>query len=281
MIDAPHILLIEDNPLDVRLLQEVCSELADWQIRFDHARSLTEAAEKVAASQHDAILLDLCLPESDGVETVRRLQAIQEQHEHSGAIIVLTSINSSEIGEAAITIGAQDFLIKGTLDAQQIQRSIRYACERQRLHLEKTRCHTQIKLMAAALDQASDCVIITDRSGDIQYVNQAFTRITGYSTEEVIGHNPSMLNSGKQSPSFYQRMWRAITNGEQWRAEMVDRHKDGTLYPCELEISPVKNEQGVITHFVGIQRDLTEHKLIENQLRQSQKLEAIGTLTAG
>jgi len=124
-------------------------------------------------------------------------------------------------------------------------------------------------------------VLITDRSGNICYVNKAFTAVAGYDAEEAIGHSPSMLSSGKQSPAFYRRLWETIQRGEHWHSEMIDRRKDGKNYPCQLDITPIYSPQGEITNFVGIQRDLTEHKLLEDQLRQSQKMEAIGTLTGG
>jgi len=281
MIDTPLVLLVEDNPLDVRLLQEICREAANFSIQFDYATSLTEASDKIATTQHHAILLDLGMPESVGMETLQQLLAYQAKYNHHGAVIVLTSVNSDDLGEEAITMGAQDFLVKGSFDGKQIQRSIRYACERQRLHQQQTEANARISLMATALDQASDSIIITNNKGMICYVNQAFIKATGYQPDEVIGHNPSMLNSGKQNPSFYRRMWHTINSGKQWDAEIIDRRKNGELFPCRLEIAPVKNSHGSITHFIGIQRDLTEHKLLENQLRQSQKMEAIGTLTGG
>ena len=281
MNNPPQVLLIEDNPLDVRLLRERCKEDPNWNIRFDVAASLAEGARAMAANRHDAILLDLGLPESDGLETLERMLKLHAEHAPDSAIIVLTSVTSDATGEEAIAMGAQDYLVKGAIDAGQIKRAIRYACERQRMISERRQAHERLTLMATALDQASDTVIITNRDGEICYVNQAFTKITGYSAEEALGQSPAMLSSGKQSPAFYHRMWSAITAGKQWEAEMIDRRKNGEYYPCHLEIAPVSDDQGNITHFVGIQRDLTEHKLLENQLLQSQKMEAIGTLTGG
>ncbi len=281
MIDSPHILLIEDNPLDVRLLEEVCREHPDCNMQFELARSLAEADDKMSTTNYDAMLLDLGLPESDGLETLEKMLELQSQHGHNSAIIVLTSVNSDAMGDQAIAMGAQDYLIKGAIDGKLLKRSVRYAYERQRLAREQEEGNARLALMAAALDQAADAVIVTDSSGFICYVNRAFTTTTGYGADEAIGQRPSMLSSGKQSPSFYRRMWKGIQSGQHWESEMIDRRKNGELYPCHLEIAPVTNADGRVTHFVGLQRDLTQHKLLENQMRQSQKMEAIGTLTGG
>lgn len=283
MKPTPRLLLIEDNPLDVRLLEETCRETPGWAVRFDLARSLAEARDRLRQQQYDAVLLDLGLPESDGLETLESFLALQRDRDcpHHPAVIVLTSVQAEQVGDAAIAMGAQDFLIKGEIDARLLRRSVRYACERQQALEAQRERETRIALMGRALDQASDAVIITDAAGTIRYVNRAFTHITGYDAAEAIGRSPALLRSGKQGSAFYRRMWRTIKHGEPWHSEMIDRRKDGSFYPCHLEITPVTDEEGAITHFVGIQRDLTEARLLEARLRRNQKMEAIGTLTGG
>ncbi|MDQ6999755.1 MAG: PAS domain S-box protein, partial [Mariprofundus sp.] len=136
-------------------------------------------------------------------------------------------------------------------------------------------------LLSKAVEAAGDSVIITNRDGTIEFVNAAFTRITGYTSEEAIGSKPSMLKSGEQNRAFYEQMWNSITNGKPWHSRLVDRRKDGQFFPAELSISPVHNVAGEVTHFVGITRDLTEREALEEQFRQAQKMEAIGTLVGG
>lgn len=140
----------------------------------------------------------------------------------------------------------------------------------------------RLELMHRALDAAANPIVLTDRYGSIEWANQAFTQVSGYSLEEVVGSNPrELVKSGKQSRSFYRGMWKAITSGEVWSGELINRRKDGTLYPEEMTITPVRNESGQIHHYIAIKRDLTEEKAREAQQLRTQRLESIGTLAGG
>jgi PAS domain S-box-containing protein len=136
-------------------------------------------------------------------------------------------------------------------------------------------------LLSIAIENTADAIILTDIEGNIQYVNPAFEKITGYSRAEVIAQNISLLESGQQDPSFYQQMWDCLKRGEVWRGRFINRKKDKSLYRAEATISPVKNKAGQITHYVSVQRDVTREIHLEKQLRQAQKMEAIGTLAGG
>ena len=124
-------------------------------------------------------------------------------------------------------------------------------------------------------------MLISDSDGLIEYVNKAFCNITGYTFEESVGHTPAILKSGNQDEAFYQQMWATIKAGEVWQGEVVEKRKDGSFYPAMLSISPIRNNSGEITNYVGIHEDLSEHKQLEAQFRQAQKMEALGTLVGG
>ncbi|MCU0506563.1 MAG: PAS domain S-box protein, partial [Chloroflexi bacterium] len=98
--------------------------------------------------------------------------------------------------------------------------------------------------LAAAIEQTTDAVIITDTLGDIQYVNPAFERVTGFAYEEAVGQNPRILKSGRQSDRFYRRMWRTLASGAPWRGELTNRRKDGTLFIEEASITPIVGPGG-------------------------------------
>jgi len=140
---------------------------------------------------------------------------------------------------------------------------------------------SQAEMIFAAIEQAGEAVIITDPRGVIEYVNHAFHSITGYSTDEAVGQTPAILKSGNQDSSFYEKMWESLGRGEVWQGEVVDRRKDGSHYPAMLTISPIRDRKGEVIHFVGIHEDISEHKQLEEQFRQAQKMEALGTLVGG
>jgi PAS domain S-box-containing protein len=135
--------------------------------------------------------------------------------------------------------------------------------------------------LVTAIEQSAEAVVITNTTGGIEYVNPAFTRITGYGREEVLGQNPRILKSDKQDPEFYQQLWATILNGQIWHGELINRRKDGSLYTEEMNIAPVRNQVGEITHFIATKQDVTEHKQLEQQLIQAQKMEAVGRLAGG
>ena len=138
-----------------------------------------------------------------------------------------------------------------------------------------------IRRLSTAVGQSPTAVIITDPTGSIVYVNRKFTEISGYSSEEVVGKNPRLLKSGRTSVEQYRQLWSTIQSGATWRGEYQNRRKNGELYWASATIAPVKDESGTITNFVAIQEDVTETRSLEAQLRQAQKMEAVGRLAGG
>jgi two-component system cell cycle sensor histidine kinase/response regulator CckA len=138
-----------------------------------------------------------------------------------------------------------------------------------------------IRRLSTAVGQSPTAVIITDPTGRIVYVNRKFTEITGYSSDEVVGKNPRLLKSGKTSGEQYRQLWSTILSGAIWRGEYQNRRKNGDFYWASATIAPVKDENGTITNFVATQEDVTETRSLEAQLRQAQKMEAVGRLAGG
>ena len=112
-------------------------------------------------------------------------------------------------------------------------------------------------------------------------MNPAFEKITGYSRKEAIGQNPRFLKSGHQDKAFYRELWRTINSGQTWSGRMVNRRKNGEIFHEEATISPVRDSDGVIVNFVAVKRDVTKEINLEQRLRRSEKMEAIGTMAGG
>jgi PAS domain S-box-containing protein len=143
-----------------------------------------------------------------------------------------------------------------------------------------------LRLLSSALQQTSESVVITDADLDlpgprIVFVNPAFSKMTGYTAEEVIGKNPRILQGPKSNRALLGLLREKLTRGESFEGETVNYRKDRTEFPIEWQIAPVKNTNGKTEHYVAIQRDITQRKLVEAQLIQSQKQETVGKLAAG
>jgi len=139
----------------------------------------------------------------------------------------------------------------------------------------------ELWLLKAALEATANAVLITDRKGVVEWINPAFSNLTGYSPDEVIGRSPSFLRSGKHSTDFYREMWETIISNGVWSGEVINQRKDGSHYTEEMTITPVRSEGGRYTHFVAIKQDITEKRQLEEKFRQAQKMESIGTLAGG
>ena len=147
--------------------------------------------------------------------------------------------------------------------------------------LARARLAQTQRRLTAAIEQAAESIVILDTEGAILYVNPAFERITGYSRAEAVGQTLHILNSGKHDAAFFKNLWATVSAGEVWHGRIVNKQKDGTLYTDETTVTPVRNESNTIVNYVEVKRDVTRELELEEQYRQSQKMEAVGQLTAG
>jgi PAS domain S-box-containing protein len=257
MYDKPiKILLIEDNPGDARLIQEMVKEVDSGQFELQQEDRLSSGLDHIAKRSVDVVLLDLGLPDSQGLSTLIKILSQAQKI----PIVVLTGLDDEITGVKAIQNGAQDYLVKGHLESRLLLRSIRYAIERKQME-------DDLHKLSSAVKQSPSIVIITDTHGNIEYVNPKFTQVTGYTSDEVIGKNPRILKSGKTPPEVYKRLWDTITSGNEWRGEIINKKKNGELYWDATHISPIKNTEGTIKHFVAVMEDISERKRMEEELR--------------
>lgn len=136
---------------------------------------------------------------------------------------------------------------------------------------EQKRSEETLQLNMAAMEAAANGILITDFEGTMEWVNSAFTKMTGYSADDAIGQNVRILESGKHSVEFYTQMWETFTSGEIWQGELINLRKDGSFYDEEMTITPVRDTSGTISHFVGIKQDVTERKQVEEAKKASDR----------
>ncbi len=136
---------------------------------------------------------------------------------------------------------------------------------------ERRQAEVELRKLSLAVEQSANTIIITDRDGTVEYANPYFYALTGYSREEIIGHNPRVWQSGQTPLETYQTMWQTILAGKVWSGEVLNRKKNGELFWEAATLSPVKNENGEITHFVGIKQDISASKAAQEKLRLWQR----------
>jgi len=151
-------------------------------------------------------------------------------------------------------------------------------------HLNATR--ETLQLLSSAVEQSKESILITDAELDlpgprIVFLNPAFTRMTGYAADEVIGKTPRLLQGPLTDKAVLKRLRQTLEKGEVFEGEAINYRKGGQDFDLEWQIAPIRDSEGVITHYVAIQRDVTEHKKLEARLLQSQKMETIGKLAGG
>lgn len=133
----------------------------------------------------------------------------------------------------------------------------------------------RLQLLSGALTVADNSILITDRNGRIEWVNEAFTGLTGYSAQEAIGQTPRLLKSGKQDAEYYQKLWATLLSGKVWSHETEERRKDGSLYTVQQTITPIQDEMEETTHFISIQKDISAQKLAEQRIQHMAHYDAL------
>ncbi|HWX20682.1 MAG TPA: response regulator [Candidatus Binatia bacterium] len=274
-IDRPlRILHLEDEP-DYSDLVKGMLQQAGLQLEMTLVGNYADFLAALEKNEFDIILADYSLPTCTGIQA---LQAAREKHPDTPFLLV-----SGMLGEQAaiegLKRGATDYVLKQWPD--RLVPAVRRALQEARERAHRKRVEASLRLQSAALESAANAMVITDRAGTVTWANPAFTRLTGYSTQEIVGQSTNLLKSGRHGQAFYQDLWETIMAGRVWCAELVNRRKDGSLYTEDCTITPVRDHSGDISHFIAVKQDITARKELESQLRQAQKMEAIGQLAGG
>jgi len=283
-----NILIVDDTPENLQVLGAML-EQAGYEVRI--ATSGPEALLDAVKAPPDLILLDIMMPEMDGFEVCRRLKA--DERLRLIPVIFISALGMVDQKLQAFREGAVDYVTK-PFQAEEVL--ARVNTHVQLAQLEELRreiaarkvAEKELRKLSRAVEQSPASIAITDLQGNIEYVNPAFCRMTGYTAEELLGNNPRVLKTGVTTAEEYRILWNTITGGGVWTGEFCNKRKNGELYWEKACIAPITDNEGAIKQFVAIKEDITalkqaeeERALLEEQLQQAQKMESVGHLAGG
>ncbi len=282
MLQTPAnlVLLTIDDEESIR--SSVAAFFEDCGYTVIQACDGSEGISMVRTMRPDIVITDLRMPNVDGMEVIDAVKLLDDNL----PIIVLSGTGILNDAIDALRRGAWDYLAKPVIDLVELELIVVRCVERAQLVRENRNYHDNLELLvkqrtvelrklSTAIEQGGNIVMIADVNGNIEYVNPKFSEITGYSSAEVIGQNPRMLKSGKQSDSFYVEMWNTLTSGLDWQGEFCNKTKAGREYWELATIAPIKDEFGKITNYVATKEDISVRKLHEEQLYYQANFDAM------
>jgi PAS domain S-box-containing protein len=269
-LDGIRVLLVEDNPGDARLFTELLRDAGASQLRMVQVDRLAAALDRLKREPFDVMLLDLSLPDANGLDTLERAHAQAPKT----PIVVLTGHDDEALAVRAVRAGAQDYLVKGHIDGQLLVRSIRYASERGRAieALERREQHYR-----SLIEHSLDLISILNLDGTIRYASPSHERLLGHHLDELVGKNVLSFVHPDDQARFEAALLEG-TNGPP--VECRVHHSDGSwrvLESFSRDLSHVAGVNGMVVNA----RDITERKRLEEQLHHSRRLEAVGRLAGG
>ncbi|MEN8216884.1 MAG: response regulator [Pseudomonadota bacterium] len=274
------VLIIDDTLGNLKVLFNYL-EKANFKVLI--AEKGESGLKRLKYLKPDIILLDVIMPDMDGFEVCRRLKANEESKDIP--VIFMTTLNDTVDKVKGFELGAVDYITKPVqveevlarinthLTIRHLQKSLLHKNEQLKQEIINCRhVKDELRKFSRAVEQSGNIIVITDTDGTIEFVNPAFSIKTGYSFAEAIGKNFSLLNSGKQPPELYKKLWATISQGKVWQGEMLRERKNGELYWIFSTISPIKDAySGKISHYVAINEDITKRKQAETKLQQAIK----------
>ena len=253
-----HVLILEDNPNDAELVVRQL-EREGFSVKWTRVETEKAFREELKGSP-DLILADYVVPSFMGIDAL----SMKMERAPDIPLIMVSGKIGEETAVECMKLGAADYVLKDKLF--RLGTAVKRALEEARAYRERRQIQDELLTLSSAVKQSPSTAVITDMNGNIEYVNPNFTELTGYTSREVIGKNPRILKSGETSLEEYKRLWNTITSGKAWRGEFHNKRKDGSLYWEDASISPVKNSEGGIVHFVKVAKDVTERKKAEEEI---------------
>ena len=259
-----RVLVGEDDPAHAEMIKIYLDQTEKISAHF--VTTLEDCRNTLSTYSPDILLIDLNLPDGSAIELLSDTNL-------KYPVLIMTSRGSEYLAVEALKAGALDYLVKSAGLFKQIPQIISQSLREWRAKQERAealkalqRSESQLRKLSLAVEQSPAAVIITDLDGAIEYVNPKFTDITGYTLSEVLGENPRLLQSGLVPPDLYDQLWAHLSAGEEWQGEFINEHKKGHLFWERARISPLRDEHGQITHYIGVKEDITTQKNYEKEL---------------
>jgi len=266
-----NVLLVEDSEDDAVLTrrQLVRAGFDPCCKRVDSADLMQAALD---AQNWDVVISDYHMPSFSGAAALKLLQATGLDL----PFIIVSGAIGEEVAVELMRAGAHDYIMKDNLArlAPAIERELREAAVRR----ARREAEADLRLAAKVFEGSVEGILITDKSGCILRVNQAFMDITGYGEDEVIGQRPRMLQSGRHDEAFFRHLWISLIETGSWQGEIWNRRKNGEIYPEWLTISAVSDESGEVTHYIGGFTDLSQQKQAEDHIQHLMYYDALTSL---
>ncbi|MER3477778.1 MAG: hybrid sensor histidine kinase/response regulator, partial [Leptolyngbya sp. ERB_1_2] len=269
-MDIPliKVLLIEDNPGDARLLQELLVEVRSTRFELIQVERLSQGLQQLQDQSFDVILIDLSLPDTQGLQTFVNLY----NRDCNTPIVVITGLNDETLASKAVQGGAQDYLVKDQIIGDGLVRSIRYAIERKR-------AEQKIREQAALLDIATDAILVRDLNHRILFWNKGAERLYGWSEEEMVGNTEELLYP-VPVPPLQQAQTLLFEQGE-WSGELHHLTQSGKAVTVVSRWTLMRDHDGKPKSILVVSTDVTQKKKLEAQFLRVQRMESIGTLASG
>lgn len=238
-----------------RILQRIVTEL---HVAENGQEGLALYLEK----RPDIIITDIMMPVMNGLEMAQEIRRLDRDSQ----IVMLTAYSDTDYLLECIRLGVNQYVQK-PVDFSQLATAIETCSNYVLLKRKLQQQESRIQMLSQAVEQAPASVMITSLNGSIEYVNTMFCRLTGYQSTEVLGRNPSLLQSGQTPPELYAELWETILDGREWKGELSNKRKNGSIYWEIVKICPLLDVNNQVTGYLKVSQDISERKQYEESLQ--------------
>ena len=249
-----RLVIVSRDPCLNRSLKKHLLRLPDRTVEMSFCINPAHVLEQIKKIKPEVLFLSDELGKRESVYLIKHIEVIDSKL----PVIALGKMMSKNV-EFMLAAGASDFLFTDQINLGILEHVLRHAL------ISKEQA-SRMRLLTLAIESVGEAIIVTNKQGQVTYVNPAFSYLTGFDPTEVIGKNPRLWKSDRHPRLFYEKMWAQIQSGRTWTGEVLNRKKDETTYEAKLTISPIITPSGEIEGFVGVHSDITAFKLQEREL---------------